>query len=377
MTRGVPLPAPSAQISVWRYYRFATLAALVIYGLVAVYAAAIHKWNALLIVAMLAVVEVSLSFDNALVNSIYVQRLSPEWQVRFLRYGILIAVLGMRLLFPVVVVSLSNLVNPVHVVTTAFTNEKAYSASLEGGHIPLVVFGGIYLFQIFLNFFLGAEKEVTWLVWLERPLERVGRMTEGIELVVGGAAAIAVAVLALVWSAHAVTVIVAGAASIALFQLVGYVGNKLEGEGEGEGEETGPRVAKAPLRNLTGRAAAFTFFYLELQDAMFSFDSVLGAFAFTLLMVLVMAGLGIGALYVRSMTIHLVETGALAKLRYLGNGAFWAIGFLPFSMWFGFPDYVTGGVSVALIVAAVGHSGLANQREGLGFFSATGEMVNT
>jgi hypothetical protein len=348
-----------------------------VYGLTAIYAAAIHDWGAMGIVLLLAVLEISLSFDNAIVNSIYVQRLSPEWQVRFLRYGIWIAVVGMRFLFPIVVVSLSNLINPVHVVVTAFTDERAYAASLERGHVPLVVFGGIYLLQIFLNFFLGEEKDVTWLVWLERPLERVGSATERIELIVSGAAAVTVAVLAAVWSARVVSVVVAGASSIALFQAVGYIGGKLEGAGEEGGGEDGSAASrpKAEIRNLTGRAAAFTFLYLELQDAMFSFDGVLGAFALTVLMVLIMAGLGIGALYVRSMTIHLVETGALAKFRYLGNGAFWAIGVLPFAMWFGFPDYVTGGVSALLILAAVAHSGVANQREGAGFFSSTGEVV--
>jgi uncharacterized protein len=346
-----------------------------VYALVALYAGVTANWGAMLVVGLLAVLEIALSFDNAIVNSIYVRRLSPEWQVRFLRYGILIAVLGMRLLFPIIVVSLSDLLNPIHVVQTAFTNPGAYATSLKGGHIPLVVFGGIYLFQIFLNYFLHAEeKDATWLVWLERPLERVGTMTERIELIVSATAAVAIGILAAVWSTHVVSVFVAGASSIALFQVVGYAGGKLEGA---TGDETGSRSAKGQLRDLTGRAAMFTFLYLELQDAMFSFDGVLGAFAFTVLVALIMAGLGIGALYVRSMTIHLVETGALEKLRYLGNGAFWAIGVLPFSMWFGFPFYITGGVSVLLIVAAVCHSGLANKRDGLGFFSATGEVVTT
>jgi hypothetical protein len=369
----VLLPAsPSTRKSLWRYYRFATLAALTVYGLVAVYAGATRNWGAMAIVGLLAVLEIALSFDNALVNSIYVQRLSPEWQVRFLRYGILVAVLGMRLLFPIAVVSLTGLTNPVHVVVTAFSDPHAYAASLRAVHIPLVVFGGIYLLQIFLNYFLDAEeKDATWLVWLERPLERIGSMTERTALIVSGAAAVAIGILAAAWSRHAVSVVVAGASSIALFQLVGYLGGKLAGEAGGAGE------AGASLRDLTGRAAVFTFLYLELQDSMFSFDGVLGAFAFTLLVVLIMAGLGIGALYVRSMTIHLVESGALQKLRYLGNGAFWAIGILPFSMWFGFPDYVTGGLSVLLILAAVGHSGVANQRDGLDFFSATGEVVKT
>jgi hypothetical protein len=368
------MPASSSERTpLWHYYRFATVASLAVYGLTAVYAAATHDGGALLLVLMLAVLEISLSFDNAIVNSIYVQRLSPEWQVRFLRYGIVIAVVGMRLLFPIAVVSLSGPLDPVHVVETAFTDPRAYASSLAAGHLPLVAFGGIYLLQIFLNFFLGAEKEATWLVWLERPLEKAGRMTGGAAVIVPAASAVAVGVLAAVWSPRAVTVVVAGASSIALFQLVGYIGGKLEAGGEDDG--SGSRSTAAQLRNLTGKAALFTFLYLELQDAMFSFDGVLGAFAFTSLMVLIMAGLGIGALYVRSMTIHLVETGALAKLRYLGNGAFWAIGVLPFSMWFGFPDYVTGGISLLLILAAVGHSGLANQREGTGFFSAMGKDV--
>lgn len=371
MSTSATTTAPTSG-GIWRYYRFATYAALAVYGLVAVYAGMTHNWGAMLTVALLAVVEISLSFDNAIVNAQYVERLSPVWRVRFLRYGILIAVVGMRLLFPIIIVSLSALISPTRVVAMALTDPRAYAASLEGAHTTLVVFGGIYLWQLFLNFFLnGEDKDATWLVWLEEPLEWIGNRTKRIELIVSTVALITVGILGRVWSNHLATVLIAGGTSILLFQAVGYLGGKLEGESEED--ESGAPSAKAQLRNLTGRAALFTFFFLELQDAMFSFDGVLGGFAFTLLIVLIMAGLGIGALFVRSMTIHLVDTGALAKFRYLGNGAFWAIGVLPFSMWFGFPDYLTGGISIALIILALLHSGVANQRDGLGFFSATGE----
>lgn len=368
--------ALQARTSIWGYYRFATLAALAVYGLVAVYAGLTHNWSGLAIVALLAVVEISLSFDNALVNAKYVERLSPQWQTRFLRYGILIAVVGMRLLFPIIVVSLSSLLNPVDVVKMAFTDPHAYAASLEGAYIPLVAFGGTYLLQIFLNFFLNAEeKDATWLVFLEMPLEWVGGLTKRIGLIASGAAAVAVGVLAYVWSDRYVTVLIAGGASIVLFQGVSFIGGYFDDESDED--ESGKDLPKNQLVNLTGRAALFTFFYLELQDSMFSFDGALGAFAFTFLVALIMAGLGIGALFVRSMTIHLVAAGALAKFRYLGNGAFWAIGVLPFSMWFRFPEFVTGGISFVLIVAALLHSIYANRHDQSDevVVTATGEAI--
>jgi len=356
---------------VWRYYRFATIAAAFVLGLVAVYSVLTGNMQALLIVALLAVLEVSLSFDNALVNATYVGRLSSEWQQRFLRWGILIAVVGMRLLFPIAVVSLSGLISPLRVVVMAFTDPHAYANHLQHAHVPLVVFGGVYLLQIFLTFMLNAEeKEATWLKWLEKPLERIGEKSGKPALIVFAGASITVAVLSAAWSNHLTAVLIAGVSSIILYQTVSWIGGKFDEDEDGDAEDDS-NTGKA-LTNLTGKAAFFTFCYLELQDAMFSFDGVMGAFAFTLIVALIMAGLCIGALYVRSMTIHLVDTGALAEFPYLGNGAFWAIGALPFAMWFGFPDLVTGGISVFLIGAALLHSVYDKRR---GVFDATGKVV--
>jgi hypothetical protein len=341
--------------SVWSYYRFAVLATLVIYGAVAVYAVLSKNWDWLYIVPLLAVVEVTLSFDNAVVNAKYVQRLSPRWQKRFLLWGILIAVVGMRLLFPIIVVTATALMNPIHVVELAFTDPRAYADALESAHVPLVVFGGIYLFQIFLTFVLDHKKEINWLTWAEKPFEWFGKRVSNLNYVVVPVSFLIVGTLPLVWPNHWLAVLISGCSAIVLYQAVSFAGDLIEGDNDG--------VVDRSIRNQTGRAAVFTFMYLELQDAMFSFDGVLGAFAFTVLIVLIMAGLGIGALYVRSMTIHLVETEALAKFPYLGNGAFWAIGFLPFAMWFRFPEYITGGVAFLLITAAFLHSVYDNHRK--------------
>ena len=79
---------------------------------------------------------------------------------------------------------------------------------------------------------------------------------------------------------------------------------------------------------LAGKAAFFMFLYLEVLDASFSFDGVIGAFAITNDIVLMALGLGIGAMYVRSLTVYLVRQGTLDDYVYLEHGAHYAIGAL-------------------------------------------------
>ena len=104
------------------------------------------------------------------------------------------------------------------------------------------------------------------------------------------------------------------------------------------------------------------FIYLEILDASFSFDGVLGAFALTKNIFLIAIGLGIGAMFVRSFTILLVEKGTLNAFKYLEHGAFWAIGALAAVMLlaarFHIPEAITGGVAAVLIIAAALHSWL-------------------
>lgn len=88
------------------------------------------------------------------------------------------------------------------------------------------------------------------------------------------------------------------------------------------------------------------FLYLEVLDASFSFDGVIGAFALTQNLFIIAIGLGIGAMYVRSMTVMLVEKGTLSEYRYLEHGAFYAILILSVVMYFQtlmhIPEVITG-----------------------------------
>ena len=99
------------------------------------------------------------------------------------------------------------------------------------------------------------------------------------------------------------------------------------------------------------------FCYLEVLDATFSLDGVLGAFAITQDILIIFAGLGIGALYVRSMTIYLVRHQVLAKFKYLEHGAHYAIGFLAIMLFikiFGhIPEWIIATGSIGIVILSV------------------------
>jgi uncharacterized protein len=109
------------------------------------------------------------------------------------------------------------------------------------------------------------------------------------------------------------------------------------------------------------------FIYLEVLDASFSFDGVVGAFAITHNLFIIMIGLGVGAMYVRTLTIILVEKGTLLEFRYLENGAFYAIGILSLIMFSGtvihIPEIFTGLIGIILIGMSLVSSILYNRRE--------------
>lgn len=105
------------------------------------------------------------------------------------------------------------------------------------------------------------------------------------------------------------------------------------------------------------RGGLGAFLYLEVIDASFSFDGVIGAFALTTNLFLIAVGLGIGAMYVRSMTIMIVEKQTLTHFRYLEHGAFYSVFFLSVAMFaqsiVHVPEPVTGLVGVVMIVLAL------------------------
>ncbi|MEV5186927.1 DUF475 domain-containing protein [Streptomyces werraensis] len=316
-------------------------------------------WAALGIVAILAVLEISLSFDNAVINAGILKKLNAFWQRIFLTVGILIAVFGMRLLFPVVIVSVSARLAPQEAVHLALTDKERYQELVTDAHPSIAAFGGMFLLMIFLDFVL-EDRETKWLGRVERPLARLGRidmLSVCVALVVLLVTSMTFATQAHQHGGHhadkAQTVLVSGVAGLVTYLVVHGLSGFFEARlaGERSGEASG-RSGVA----LAGRAALFTFLYLEVLDASFSFDGVIGAFAVTNDIVLMALGLGIGAMYVRSLTVYLVRQGTLDDYVYLEHGAHYAIGALAavllVSIRYEVNDIVTGLIGVTLIGAA-------------------------
>jgi hypothetical protein len=312
-----------------------------------------------LIVAILAVLEISLSFDNAVVNATILRRMNPYWQRLFLTVGIVIAVFGMRLIFPVAVVAITAHLNPVDVFRLALDHPGQYSSKLTDAHPAIAAFGGIFLLMIFLDYFFDGEREVHWLAPIERFLGKLGRL-DVLSTVVALALLLVVAEFATP-SDKDQQVLTAGIAGLAVYLAVRGLGDFFEEQGVGEesdeDEEVTAETHDASGKKLAvGRGAFFLFLYLELIDASFSFDGVVGAFAISQQIFVIAAGLGIGATYIRSLTVYLVRKGTLQEYIYLEHGAHWAIGalavLLAVSIETDVPEVVTGLIGVAFIAAA-------------------------
>ncbi|MFG2448538.1 DUF475 domain-containing protein [Streptomyces sp. M41(2017)] len=333
-------------------------------GLVA--AAFYGGWTAFGIVAILAVLEISLSFDNAVVNAGILKKMSAFWQKIFLTVGVLIAVFGMRLVFPVVIVAISAKIGPIDAVDLALNDKDQYQQLVTDAHPSIAAFGGMFLLMIFLDF-IFEDRDIQWLRWIERPLAKLGKvdmLSVCIALIVLLITSFTFAV-----NAHqhggghadkAQTVLISGIAGLITYMVVGglsgYFEDRLEEEEERaheEEEEAERSGKKKPAVVLAGQAAFFMFLYLEVLDASFSFDGVIGAFAITNDIVLMALGLGIGAMYVRSLTVYLVRQGTLDDYVYLEHGAHYAIGALSVillvTIQYQINEVITGLVGVILI----------------------------
>jgi hypothetical protein len=341
-----------------------------------------------LIVAILAVLEISLSFDNAVVNATILRRMSPYWQTLFLTLGILIAVFGMRLLFPIVIVALTAHIGPAEVFRLALDSPTEYANKLSAAHPSIAAFGGIFLLMIFLDFILDPEREIHWLGPIERQLGKIGKLDVASAVL----ALTALLVVAEVFTHKNDTqqVLTAGVAGLAVYLAVRGLGEYFEAQGVGEEAEEDDDAAAAPAgssasdrpeadqkggasntRHAVGKGAFFLFLYLELIDASFSFDGVVGAFAISQDIFVIAAGLGVGALYIRSLTVYLVRKGTLQEYIYLEHGAHWAIGalavLLAITITHEVPEVVTGLIGVSFIALALLSSIRAKrQREAAG-----------
>ena len=305
------------------------------------------------IVLVLAVLEISLSFDNAVVNAVVLEDMDEVWQQRFLTWGMVIAVFGMRIVFPLAIVAIAAGIGPIEALNLSLSDPARYEQIVSDAHVGIAGFGGAFLAMVGLSFFLDGEKNVHWIEWLESRLSKASsiKATEIALLLVT-----LYLISLLLPQAEALTFMVSGCLGLVTFIAVEALGTILEMR------EEALKVQGALVRSGLGG-----FLYLNVLDASFSFDGVIGAFALSNSMVVIALGLSIGAMFVRSMTIMLVRKGTLAEYRYLEHGAFWAInalgGIMLLSARFHISETVTGLIGAALIGLSLWWSVRHNRRE--------------
>lgn len=314
------------------------------------------------IVAMLGLLEIVLSFDNAVVNATVLVRLGPFWQRMFLTVGVLIAVVGVRMLFPLAIVAATAHLSPVHAVRLALDQPHAYERVLMAAQPRIAAFGGVFLLMIFLNF-LSKERDITWLRAIERPFARAGRMPQLPTIVTLALLLIG----ALTFARHEARMeLFAGGIGVVGYLVVDGIGGMFEAWGDTHAPGTDAARPHGRV-HLTGKAAFVTFCYLELLDASFSFDSVLGAFSVSTDIIQITLGLAIGVVFFRSLTVYIVRNDTLDDYVYLEHGAHYAIGALAVLLLVEIdrdvPDIVTGLSGTLIIAAAFLSSVFHNRRD--------------
>jgi len=296
--------------------------------------------EALFIASILAVLEISLSFDNAIVNAVVLKEMTPVWRHRFLTWGMLIAVFGMRLVFPLLIVTFAGHVNPWEALVMAATQPDAYAKLMLGAHLQVSAFGGTFLLMVALKYFYDGGKHDHWIPLIEEPTAYLGRKIEAIEIALS--LIILIIITQFLPDGEALSFLLAGMAGLITYVIVDGIGSWLE--------------ASDDQMKDVHRASAGMFLYLEVLDASFSFDGVVGAFAITHNLFIIMIGLSIGAFFVRSLTIMFVEKDALTKFAFLEHGAFYAIGVLATIMltdpFLHVPEWITGLVGGLIIVVS-------------------------
>jgi len=304
------------------------------------------------IVVILSILEVSLSFDNAVVNANILKKMDEKWQHRFLTRWIAIAVFGMRIIFPVLIVSVVGKIGIFQTLNLAVFDQETYAMILESTKVVIAGFGGTFLLMVALKFFFDIEKENHRIKPIEKFLNKMWQL-EAVEIII--------CLLTLLFvSRFLPSTEMFGFISAGIWGLIVFI--LIEGL---------TWLLNRPTDTVKSFASAWLslFLYLEVLDASFSFDGVIGAFALSKNIFIIALWLWVWAMFVRSLTIMLVKQGTLAKYRYLEHGAFRAILALAVIMFLNttheVPEIVTGLIGMWFISIAVISSVRANKKEAL------------
>jgi hypothetical protein len=298
----------------------------------------VYFWSgtiALFLTMILSVLEITLSFDNAVINAKILSKMSAKWQSRFLTWGMFIAVFGTRVLLPVLIVSTALWKSPVIISYLAVYNATEYGRLLASVRPAIATFGGSFLLMVSLKYFFDEVKDIHWIEVIEKKLSLLGKM-EAIEIALVLSTLL---FLGFLLPTLAAIILTSGSIGIILFVLVEGLANVFT-------KEVG-RVASGGVA---------LFLYLNVIDSAFSLDGVVGAFALTTSLIVIAVGLGIGALFVRTLTLQLVRQKTLDQLVYLEHGAHWAIFGLAVSMFIGLiihvPEVIIGSIGIFFILAS-------------------------
>ena len=322
---------------------------ITIVGLISAFLWGNHVHNgagltSIFIASVLAILEISLSFDNAVVNAMKLEKMSEKWRHRFITWGILIAVFGMRFLFPLAVVAIFAKLNIFAVLKMALNEVHQYSHYLSLTHAPIVAFGGSFLLMLFLDYFI-TPKPIYWIKKLEQEFLKLGNIKGICPIITLSVLAVLMYILPL---EIRLQVLKSGVAGILTYVLINHLSNWLEKKQEERAKLCSDAIK---CSGIVG------FLYLELIDASFSLDGVLGAFALSNDIMIIMIGLFIGAMFVRSLTIMLVEKKTLKQFIYLEHGAHWAIGVLAILMFVStfheVPEVITGLIGLVFIIGSL------------------------
>jgi len=262
-------------------------------------------WNILVVVLGLAMFEIISSMDNAIVNA-HVLKTMPEkyWKI-FLFWGLLFAVFVVRGLLPFLIVWMANPALTIGGVMTAiFSSDPQIKEYLTASKPLLLLGGGVYLFFVFLSWLFLEEKKYAFLV--EDFIHRQGVWFYALS---------SIFTVLVVYISLKINPILALAATIGISAFFITDGFKKNAE-----EQEKKLIAGS------GLSAWSKILYLEILDASFSIDGVIGAFAFTLSVPLILIGNGLGAFIIREFTIKGINL--ISKFAYLKNGAMYSIGML-------------------------------------------------
>ena len=260
-------------------------------------------FSIILVILGLSLFEIIISIDNAIINAEVLGTMSRRGRKWFLFWGIIIAVFLVRGLLPWIIIWISNpSLGFLGSFTASFSSDPHVKEIIEQSAPVLLVGGGTFLIFLFFHWIFLEPKHYGLIG--EEFIHKKG---------VWFFAVVSVLLSVIVWLAIKINPLMAFGAvvgSTAFFITHGF-------------KENAEQAEKMMLEGSSKMSDLSKIFYLEVIDATFSIDGILGAFAFTFVLPMILIGNGIGALVVRQLTVMNIDK--VKKYKYLKNGAMYSI----------------------------------------------------